>query len=77
MLIRTSKNSRHLSRRTFLRGLGAAVALPWLEAMAPARAFAQENAIPQRLIFLYIPNGIHMPAWTPTATGFNLSLIHI
>jgi hypothetical protein len=42
--------------------------------MAPARAFAQENAIPKRLIFMYIPNGIHMPAWTPTATGLNYDL---
>lgn len=55
-----------LERRTFLRGLGAAFALPFLDAMTPAFA-APTKAIP-RLSFMYIPNGANMHAWTPAGT---------
>jgi hypothetical protein len=60
-----------LSRRTFLRGTGVAMALPFLEAMWPARALATSHlsAIPTRFLVYYIPNGIHMPAWTPSTEG--------
>ena len=59
-----------LSRRTMLRGLGTAMALPWLEAMGPvARAAVQGPTVPQRLAFFYVPNGVHMPHWTPEAVG--------
>ncbi len=52
-----------ISRRTALRGLGTAVALPWLEAMTPsfargATALAGSN--PLRMAFFYVPNGIHV-----------------
>lgn len=77
MLIRTSKNRLVLSRRTFLRGLGAAVALPWLEAMAPSKAFAAEGTPPVRLLFMYVPNGIHMPAWTPATEGAGFEMTPI
>jgi hypothetical protein len=64
-------------RRTFLRGLGTAVALPMLEAMVPlgtvtGSAFAAEGKrkrAPNRLAFFYVPNGIHMASWTPKAMG--------
>jgi hypothetical protein len=59
---------RHLPRRTFLKGLGAAISLPLLDAMAPALG-ASAPAGPSRLAFAYIPNGVSMGAWTPTATG--------
>ncbi len=60
-----------LSRRTALRGLGAAIALPWLEAMSPKplKASSQGSKAPTRLAFVYVPNGVHMPDWTPSATG--------
>lgn len=58
-----------LPRRTFLKGMGAAVGLPFLEAMAPRRVRAQEAARPLRFIAFYVPNGIHMPGWTPATTG--------
>jgi hypothetical protein len=61
-----------MSRRTVLRGLGTAVALPWLEAMEPARGAAA--APPARLGFLYVPNGKHMPDWTPAAEGAGYEL---
>jgi hypothetical protein len=53
-----------LTRRTFLAGAGATIALPFLE----SAAWAQE-APGKRLLFYYVPNGIHMPAWTPAAAG--------
>ncbi len=57
-----------LARRTFLRGLGAAVALPWLDAMTPA--FAAASAKPAtRMAFCYVPNGIIMENFTPAAVG--------
>jgi hypothetical protein len=61
-----------ISRRTVLRGLGAVVALPWLEAMAPLNVLASTPAArsaPNRLAFLYIPNGVHMPNWKPKDDG--------
>lgn len=52
-----------LSRRHLLRGAGAAIGLPWLEAMAaPAAA-------PVRLMVVYAPSGKIMPYWTPETTG--------
>ncbi|MCI0462891.1 MAG: DUF1552 domain-containing protein [Gemmataceae bacterium] len=67
-----------ISRRTVLRGLGAAVALPWLEAMLPgSEALANGAAAaraPRRMAFIYVPNGIIMPDWTPRAEGTNFEL---
>ena len=60
-----------LPRRTFLRGVGATVALPLLDAMVPAlSAMAKTAAAPaRRLGFVYIPNGAIMEQWTPAAEG--------
>lgn len=60
-----------LSRRTFLRGAGALLALPWLEAMLPRVARAQGAASARRFLGWYVPCGIHMAAWTPANTGIN------
>jgi hypothetical protein len=62
---------KHLPRRTVLKGLGAAIALPALDAMTPALAAlgrAQSKA-PVRLAFIYVPNGIIMDQWKPKGTG--------
>jgi hypothetical protein len=56
-----------LDRRMFLRGIGATLALPLLDAMAPAFA-APGKAVP-RMSFMYIPNGVNMSQWTPVGTG--------
>ncbi len=82
--------STSISRRTFLRGLGTAIALPLLDQMAPLRALAAASssatsssatssvataakiaakAIPNRMIFMFVPNGMHMPSWTPDSEG--------
>jgi hypothetical protein len=67
---------RALPRRTFLRGAGAALALPLLDAMAPAlTAMAQTAAAPRRRLgFVYVPNGIIMDQWTPAASGADFEL---
>ncbi|NBS26277.1 MAG: DUF1552 domain-containing protein [Gammaproteobacteria bacterium] len=66
-------SKKHLSRRTMLRGLGTAVALPLLDAMVPAgTALAQTAATPKtRFGGIYIPHGATMDMWTPTTTGRN------
>jgi Protein of unknown function (DUF1552) len=60
-----------LPRRTFLRGMGTALALPLLDAMVPAlSAVAQTAASPvRRLGFIYIPMGMNAAAWTPALEG--------
>jgi hypothetical protein len=72
------KRSRRLSRRTVLRGLGTAIALPWLEAMAPGTVRAdgsgRGSAPPRRIAFLYVPNGVHMRDWTPAQQGSQFAL---
>ena len=63
-----------IPRRTFLRGLGTAVALPLLDAMTPTRVFAagaSAGQAPIRMAFLFVPNGMHMPDWTPAREGPN------
>jgi hypothetical protein len=60
-----------LPRRTFLRGLGATIALPLLDAMVPAMSAAAKTAASpvRRLGFVYTPNGATMAAWTPKGAG--------
>lgn len=64
-----------LSRRALLRGTGAGLALPWLEAMMPRRAVASEQSgktsedPPIRLAALFVPNGVRQDMWTPKAVG--------
>jgi len=61
--------SRRIDRRTALKGLGAAVALPWLEVMSPLASAAPAVKSPLRAAFLYVPNGCHMADWTPKGEG--------
>ena len=62
---------KHLHRRTLLRGLGASVALPFLDAMVPAAtALAKTAAAPQpRMGYFYLPHGAIMRDWTPDTVG--------
>ena len=70
-------NSPHpLDRRKFLRGLGTALALPWLESLLPAGLISHAAATageisgsPRRTAFLFIPNGVHMPDWSIREEG--------
>lgn len=58
---------RSLPRRTFLKGIGASIALPVLDAMRPA--FGATAVEPMRLMVVYAPTGKIMQHWTPAATG--------
>ena len=69
--------SKQIARRTFLRGVGTAMSLPLLDGMLPLRALAQSEKSaaaqkiirPNRMLFCFVPNGMHMPDWTPTSEG--------
>ena len=67
---------KHLSRRTVLRGAGAAIGLPLLESMIPAgMRRASAAGVPRtRVGFIYIPHGAVMDRWTPAATGRDFEL---
>jgi hypothetical protein len=68
--------SNRISRRTLLRGTGAAVALPFLDAMvAPFVRGAAEKMTPTRTAFLYVPNGMTMEQWEPAIDGVGVSAI--
>jgi hypothetical protein len=69
-------NRGKLSRRTVLRGLGTALALPLLEGMTPrlARAAGAAGEVPIRLAFLYVPNGVNMEHWRPEKEGRDFEL---
>jgi hypothetical protein len=70
---------KHLPRRTFLRGMGATLALPLLDSMIPARTLLAQTAakgVP-KIGFVYIPHGAIMSKWTPATegTGFEFTPI--
>jgi len=71
---------KHVSRRTMLRGVGAAIALPLIDAMNPAAtAWAQTpaGATPKRFAFIGFPHGAIMDKWSPaeTGTGYGMSQV--
>ncbi|MGL6074727.1 MAG: DUF1552 domain-containing protein [Fimbriiglobus sp.] len=78
------KSKSGLSRRDALRGLGAVVALPWLESLASAAAptagaatAPAQAAAATRVAFLYVPNGVVVPDWTPAKEGkLTADLLH-
>jgi len=63
--------SKQLSRRTVLQGIGASLALPYLEAMNGWTAYGAPAvaATPKRLAYFYVPNGVHMQDWSPEEVG--------
>ena len=54
--------------------MGASVAIPFLDAMVPAFAAPAAAKSPCRMVFAYVPNGIHMPYWTPEVEGAEFTL---
>lgn len=66
---------KHVSRRMLLRGAGAAIALPLLDAMRPALAAPLKPV--RRLGVVYVPNGIIMNQWTPAELGSNFQFTRI
>ena len=72
-------SKKHLSRRTVLRGLGAAVSLPLLDAMVPAATAQSKTAakpVP-RMGFIYVPHGSVLDRWSPQKTGTDFELPQI
>tara|TARA_B110000037_G_scaffold212633_1_gene265601 strand:+ start:797 stop:2086 length:1290 start_codon:yes stop_codon:yes gene_type:complete len=62
--------SKSLSRRTFIKGTGAAMALPWLEAMTPAFAKSSAYLPPKRFVSVSLALGLHSPNLDPIDFGF-------
>lgn len=70
-----NRKTARINRRTVLRGLGACIALPWLEVMGNKTwAAAAGQTDPARLACFYIPGGINHYAWFPEETGFNYAI---
>lgn len=66
-----------LDRRTFLKGIGVSIALPWLEAMRPALLPAADtvaSAAPVRMAFVFFPNGAIPETWNSTGEGADYKL---
>lgn len=76
--IHKRKGMVQVDRRTALRGLGTAIALPWLEAMVPGAAPVARAAgiavAPRRLCYVFFPNGVHYPDWRPAGSGRDFAL---
>ena len=66
---------KQVNRRTLLKGVGAAIALPALDAMFPALAATPKQA--RRLAVVYVPNGIIMKEWKVAAAGPDFTFTHI
>jgi hypothetical protein len=69
--------NKALARRSFLRGFGATLALPLLDAMVPAIAATKSGLAaqsPTRLGFVYVPNGMIQKAWLPTKEGVGFDM---
>ena len=62
---------KHIPRRTFLRGCGAALSLPFLDVMQGRGA---KISAPKRVAFFYTPNGVAQEAWHPKSIGDNFAL---
>jgi Protein of unknown function (DUF1552) len=74
----TFLTGRHLDRRSLLKGTGAAIALPLLDAMRPAPAAAAKVAgQARRVAVVYVPNGIIMTDWKPATTGTDFEFTRI
>jgi hypothetical protein len=72
-------SKRRLPRRTFLRGVGAAVTLPLLDSMLPAQTPVNRTAAKAlpRLGFVYVPHGAIMDQWTPKTEGADFEITRI
>jgi hypothetical protein len=70
-----------ISRRNVLRGLGISLALPWMESLSKASSLGSFSPAletpPLRMGFVFVPNGVHLPDWTPSEEGFGFQLPYI
>ena len=70
---------KHLSRRTFIRGAGVTMALPFLESMVPAATPLRQTAAspPTRLGCIYFPHGVTQDKWKPATEGLGFEFTEI
>src|SRR5216684_2657720 len=74
----TYLTGKHIGRRTLLKGVGAAIALPVLDAMRPALAASAKNGVQAyRVAVVYVPNGIIMKDWKVAETGKDFAFTRI
>lgn len=71
--------NKHMPRRTFLRGLGASISLPMLDAMTPALGALSKpgSAMPLRVGYVYSPNGIIKDRWRPATAGADFEMTDV
>lgn len=71
-----SQTRSEINRRRFLRGCGAALALPWMASALPRTLAASANGSspPVRSAFIYFPNGVWEKSWVPETTGHDYAL---
>lgn len=79
-------NQHSWSRRAVLRASGVSLALPWMESISASSAGAARRTDgtgdgatghPRRVAFLFVPNGVHLPDWTPNGEGYAFELPYI
>ncbi|HEY0340391.1 MAG TPA: DUF1552 domain-containing protein, partial [Steroidobacteraceae bacterium] len=72
--------NRKMPRRTFLRGVGATIALPFLESMLPARGAraVESKVLPTRFVGAFVPHGAAPGYWVPESTqpGFKFPFVY-
>lgn len=69
------RNQSKLPRRLFLKGVGATLGLPVLNAMLPPNGWAAgSTGAPSRMAFVFVPNGVIVPDWTPKGEGTDWQL---
>jgi len=68
---------KRIPRRTILKGMGTAIALPMLDAMTPALSGSAEAKAPVRLAFVYVPNGVIRKDWNPKTVGKDFEFMRI
>jgi hypothetical protein len=70
----SNQSAQGISRRALLRGLGVSLALPWLEATSHVAKAATAAQAPTRMAFIFVPNGVNLPLWTPEGEGYGFQL---
>ena len=64
-----------MNRRNFLKGVAATISLPHMTSLAGVtKAGSAATSTPNRLAFLYVPNGVNLKQWKPTGIGSNYAL---
>jgi hypothetical protein len=67
-------SKKHVPRRTVLKGIGATVALPFIDAMVPAASAFDAGKTPKRFAFIGFPHGAIMDHWSPKETGTSFTM---